>query len=78
MDIATIILVITYISIIIATIILSIKAEKKANELFKKEIKIIETQEKINWILLESDLTKENPAVTKKKIKEVINSRQTK
>lgn len=78
MDIATIILVITYISIIIATIILSIKAEKKANELFKKEIKIIETQEKINWILLESDLTKENPAVTKKKIKEAITSRQTK
>ena len=78
MNIATIILVITYISIIIATIILSIKAEKKANELFKKEIKIIETQEKINWILLESDLTKENPAITKKKIKEVINSRQTK
>lgn len=77
MDIVTIILVITYI-VIIATIVLGIKADKKTNELFKKEIKIIETQEKINWILLESDLTKENPAVTKKKIKEVINSRQTK
>lgn len=77
MDIATIILVITYI-VIIATIVLGIKADKKTNELFKKEIKIIETQEKINWILLESDLTKENPAVTKKKIKEAITSRQTK
>ena len=47
-------------------------------ENLKMEIELINKQEKINWIILESDLTKENPAITKKKIKEVITSDQTK
>ena len=78
MNIAIILLLIGYIAITIITIILETKNDKMIKEHLKMEIELINKQEKINWILLESDLTKENPAITKKKIKEVITSDQTK
>lgn len=78
MDIATTILAITYVVIITITIIFQIKNNKIVEEHFRKEIELIDKQEKISWILIEADLNKENPAVTVKKIKEVITSDQTK
>lgn len=78
MNIATTILAITYVVITTITIIFQIKNNKIVEEHFRKEIKLIDKQEKISWILIEADLNKENPAVTVKKIKEVITSDQTK
>ena len=74
MDIAIILLLIGYIAVTIITIILEIKNDKMIKENLKMEIKLINKQEKISWILIEADLNKENPAVTVKKIKEVITS----
>lgn len=78
MNIATTILAITYVVITTITIIFQIKNNKIVEEHFRKEIELIDKQEKISWILIEADLNKENPAVTVKKIKEVITSDQTK
>lgn len=78
MDIATTILAITYVVIIAIAIFFEAKNNKIIEEHFRKEIKLIDKQEKISWILIEADLNKENPAVTVKKIKEVITSDQTK
>lgn len=78
MDIATIILAITYVVIITITIFFETKNNKIVEEHFRKEIELIDKQEKMSWILIEADLNKENSAVTVKKIKEVITSDQTK
>lgn len=77
MDIATIILAITYVVIITITIFFETKNNKIVEEHFRKEIELIDKQEKMSWILIEADLNKENSAVTVKKIKEVITSDKT-
>ena len=74
MEILLIILMITCAIEIIITIILDSKKSKLLNEFLNKQIELIGIQERINWILLKADLTKESPAITNKKIKEVITS----
>ena len=53
MDIATIILAITYVVIITITIFFETKNNKIVEEHFRKEIELIDKQEKISWILIE-------------------------